>query len=167
MPVTFYGKWSLLVTGKNAAFQERLRISGSAGSDGIVAGAVGQGVAAIDGGAWDADMEWSSDGVNWFPSRVHRIPGVTAADGLIVTLRADDNTPELGDGDFNDLVVELVYLNREVNPLGPGAPPYSYTVPPDSFWPQRPGRGVRGGCGCRRECNCRPAKPARRGCGCR
>ena len=163
MPVTFYGKWSLNVVAKNAAFQERVRIAGSAGSDGVVAGIAGQGIAAIDGSAWEAIMEWSSDGTNWFPSRVHRIPGVTATEGLIVTLYADDNTEALGDGDFNDLIVQFVYLNPVVNPVG-GTPPFSYTMPQSSFWPPRVHPRPR--CECECVCTCRSAKPRRRGCGC-
>lgn len=166
MPVTFYGSWSLVVIGKNAAFEERVRIAGSTGSDGPVAGVVGQSVAEIDGASWQADMEWSSDGgANWYPSRVHRIPGVTSADGLIVTLYADDNTPEKGDGDFNDLIVQFVYLNRQVNPVGT-VPPYSYTLPPSSFWPGRGGNRGSGRCRCECVCTCRPKKRPKRPCSC-
>lgn len=162
MPITFYGKWSLLVIAKNAAFDERVSIAGSAGSDGPVAGVAGQTVAAIDGTAWQADMEWSSDGgASWYPSRIRRIPGVTAADGLIVTLYADDNTPDQGDGDFNDLIVQFIYLNRQVNPVGPGVPPYSFTLPQTSFWPQRGGGGKPSPCGCECICTCRPRRPKR------
>jgi hypothetical protein len=155
--VTFYGKWSLTVIGVHAAFQERVRIAGSEGSDGPVAGVVGDTIAAINGTVWEAFMEWSSDGgANWFPSRIHRTPGVTPADGLIVTLNADDNTPALGDGDFNDLIVQFTYLNREINPVGP--PPYSFTLPPSSFRPQPPGTRCR----CECICTCRPTKRSKR-----
>jgi hypothetical protein len=157
--VTFYGKWSLVVLAKNAVFQERVRIAGSLASDGPIAGVAGTSVAAIDGNAWQAFMEWSSDGgATWHPSRIHRLPGVTPTAGLIVTLNADDNTPALGDGDFNDLIVQLTYLNRQVNPLGPSLPPYSFTLPPGAFRPRPPG-GVHGGDrGCECTCTCRPAK---------
>jgi hypothetical protein len=129
-----------------------------------VAGVVGESVAAIDGSVWDAYMEWSSDGgANWFPSRIHRTPGVTPANGLIVTLNADDNTPTLGDGDFNDLIVQFTYLNRQVNPIGPAQPPYSFTLPPTSFWPPRPGNGDSGSCCCEWDCTrCRAKRSKRR-----
>jgi len=163
MSVTFYGKWSLKVIAKNADFGERVRIAGSAASDGIVAGIAGQSVAAIDGSAWQADMQWSSDGANWFPSRIRRIPTVTTAEGLIVTLFADDNTPEIGDGDFNDLIVQFTYLNRDVNPSAPAAPPYSFTVPPGSVRPQRPPHEP-GHCNC--VCTCCRGTRTKRGCSC-
>jgi hypothetical protein len=40
MPVTFYGKWSLDVIGNVGDFDQRVRIVGSAASDGSVSGAV-------------------------------------------------------------------------------------------------------------------------------
>lgn len=163
MPVAFYGKWSLVIVSKDADFQERVRIVGSSGSDGVINGVAGQGVASIDGASWQAFMEWSSDGgTNWFPSRMRRTPSVTAADGLIVTLGADDNTQELGDGDFNDLVAQFVYLNREINPVGPGPSSYSFTAPATSFWPARP--GGKPVCSCQCVCTCQKAKPRKGRC---
>jgi hypothetical protein len=167
MSVTFYGDWSLVIVSKNAAFDERVRIAGSAGSDGVVNGVTGQAVASIDGTSWQAFMEWSSDGgANWYPSRIRRIPSVTSADGLIVTLYADDNTPDKGDGDYNDLIAQFVCLNRKVNPLGPGVSPYSFTVPKGSFWPPRGSGKLPGSCGCECVCTCRKPKARKRRCNC-
>jgi hypothetical protein len=154
--VFFYGSWSLLVLSKEASFEERASISGSAASDGIVAGVEGDAIANIDGDAWTVELEWSSDGgASWHPSRIRRTPQVVAGKGLVVTLGADDNTPELGDGDFNDLVLEFVYLNAVVNPPGVGARPYEFTAPAEWFWPKRPSpaeKGGDGGCCC--SCRC-------------
>ncbi len=162
--VAFYGKWSLIVTGLNASFAERVRIAGSLASDGAVAGKVGTTVAAIDGSSWQAFMEWSSDGgATWHPSRIHRNPGVNPTDGFIINLNADDNTPALGDGDFNDLVVQFKYLNPEINPPAPVPPPYGFTVPPASFRPPPPGGGLGlPRCSCECVCTCRPAKRLKR-----
>jgi hypothetical protein len=157
--VTFYGKWSLTVISKSASFQERVRISGSLASDGPVAGIAGQQVAAIDGASWDAYMEWSSDnGVTWYPSRIHRLPGVTPQNGFVVQLRADDNFPNLADNDFNDLVVQFIYLNPQVNPAPDYPPPFSFTLPAGSFYPQSPAPKEPEHCCCccgKRRCTCR------------
>ena len=66
--------------------------------------------------------------------------------------------PGGSDGDFDDLVVRFVYLNKDVNP--PGAEPYPFTLPGDAFRPRLPARNPT--CGCVRACTC--AK-ARRCCG--
>ncbi len=192
--VTFYGKWSLTVVGKSSSLEERVRIAGSLGSDGTVAGVVGNSVAEIDGSAWQAYMESSSDGgVTWYPSLIHRNPSVIPAEGLVVTLNADDSTPVLANPvlasglptnpssvavkagtdlfvccdseildvglttpDFNDLVVQFVYLNPQVNP--PWSPPYGYTLPPSSFRPPRPCLNPPG-CNCPCCCQARAKKP--------
>jgi hypothetical protein len=167
MSVTFYGEWSLVIVSKNAAFEERVRIAGSAGSDGVVNGVAGQGIPDIKGSSWQAFMEWSSDGgANWYPSRIKRIPSVTSAEGLIITLFADDNFPGQGDGDYNDLIAQFVYLNRNVNPLGPGPSPYNFTLPKSSFWPPL-GPGPRpDACECECICTCRKPKRPKRRCRC-
>lgn len=165
MSITFYGSWSLTVVSKEAAFEERATIAGSLASDGVVAGVPGVSVAEIEGEEWTVEMEWSSDGgVNWYPSRIRRAPAVVPGSGLVVTLRADDNTPQLGDGDFNDLVIALTYLNQEVNPPGPQKPPYEFTMGKEAFLPKRPRAGREAcGCGCHsRSCGCHS-----RPCGCR
>lgn len=151
MAVSFYGSWSLVVLTKEAAFEERARITGSNGSDGFIAGVPGD-ESHVDGEAWQVEMEWSSDGgASWHPSRVRRVPSIVPGKGLVLMLRADDNTEQLGDGDFNDLVLECLYLNEVVNPPGVGAKPYELTTPEDSLWPKRPSppkETCPGGCCC-------------------
>jgi hypothetical protein len=171
MPNTFYGKWSLKVSavndkvvGVSGTVQERIRIAGSQGSDGPIAGVVGNGIAAIDGTAWEVYMEWSNDGgATWSSNLVQRTPSVTPSDGLIVTLYAwqdlllgpvPGTTPPEG---FN-LVAQFVYLNRQVNPLGPNQPVHSFTLPASSFRPQRPAQGDSGRCCCECICTCHQAK---------
>jgi hypothetical protein len=162
--VPFYGKWSLSVIGKNAEFQQRVVIEGSLASDGVIGGVVGQHVAAIDGKQWWAFVESSSDGASWTASRLLRVPGVLSPEGLIVTLFSDDVVPGGSDGDFDDLIVQLVYLDPEVNP--PGPPPYSFTLPPSAFRPSLPTRGTGCGCRCAPICSCRAKRPARKRGGC-
>ena len=136
MPVTFYGKWSLEVVGNVGEFQQRLRIVGSAASDGVVGGAVGTQVAAIDGASWNVFMERSADGgATWLANLVQGIPTVTPADGLTIMLYGDDSLvpPQL-----SDVTAKFVYLNPQVNPPSPVQPPLGYTVPPGQFWPAPP-----------------------------
>jgi hypothetical protein len=151
MPVIFYGQWSLDVIGNVGEFQQRLRIAGSIASDGTVAGTVGTQLAAIDGAGWNVFMERSADGgATWLPNLVQRLPSVTPTDGLIVTLYGDDSVVAPQD---SDVTVQLVYLNRQVNPTGPTPPPYSYTLPPGQFWPMPPPRTCP--CCCKCPCSCR------------
>ena len=131
MAETFYGPWSLLVTAQEGDYKQRFTISRSDNSDGSFAGTVGAAVARIDGAQWSINLEWSSDnGVTWHDSAIRRMDEVTAADGLVVTLGADDNLPQLRDNDFNDLVVFLKCLDPDVNPPPP-ASIYDFTIPPD------------------------------------
>ncbi len=156
MSITFYGPWSLTVLSTSAVDLERAIIAGSAASDGTLAGVAGFSIPRIDGAAWTMDMQWSSDGgATWAPSRIRRLPASTPVDGLIITLGADDGPPGQGDGDFNDLVIRLVYLDPVINPPTVGTPPFSFTVPPGWIWPPMP--PVRGGAGSGKCCCCQPA----------
>ncbi len=169
MPSTFYGKWSLLVTGNNAPeFQQRVRIAGSLASDGPVPGMVGQQVAVIDGMSWDAYLEWSSDGgASWSQSKIARTPGVTPQYGLAVTLSADifSAVLPLGGGRHGNMTVNIPdaldvqfgYLNPEVNPQGAYPPPFSFTLPSGSFYPQAPPLNQPAPCCCcgSLRCSCR------------
>ena len=145
MPITFYGSWSLTIVSAihQVGAWVRVRIQGSTDADGIVDGAPGQGLAKIDGPTWNLFVEFSRDeGATWHENTVHRQPSVTTADGLIVDVTADV--------DNNDVIfadAQLVYLNRTVNPVGSGKPPFGFTVP--SYWPQRStGGGGSGRCNC-------------------
>jgi hypothetical protein len=135
MAITFFGPWSLRVLSKDAAFEERVTIRGSQNSDGSFPGIPGTTIAAIQGAEWTVEMEWSSDGgVTWNPSAIRRTDEVTQADGLVVTLGADDNVPERRDSDFNDLVVFLKCLDPKVNPP-PNPDWYDFTLPVDAVRP--------------------------------
>jgi hypothetical protein len=155
MPITFYGSWSLTVV---SAIHEkgalvRVRIQGSTATDGIVNGIPGQGLAEIDGPMWNLFVEFSRDaGVTWNENTLHRQPSVTVDQGLIVDVFADvDNNGVI----FAD--VQLVYLNRTINPVGSGKPPFGFTVP--IYWPPRSSGGAPpGDCGC---CRCSGARRRR------
>jgi hypothetical protein len=161
MPATFYGQWSLEVVGNVDEFMQRVRIVGSIASDGIVAGAVGMQVAAIDGDGWNVFLERSSDnGATWQTNLIQRVPSVTFPDGLIVTLFGDDDIVLPQDSDVS---VKFVYLNQQVNPPRPFQPPVPFTLPPSQFRPPLPPRVCP--CCCQCPCGCHhPKKPKRRRC---
>jgi hypothetical protein len=131
MAETFFGPWSLRVVSKDASFEERVTIQGSQNSNGSFPGTPGTTIAEIRGAEWTLEMEWSSDGgATWHPSDIRRTHEVTQADGLVVTLGADDNQPALRDHDFNDLVISLKYLDKRVNPP-PNPSWYDFTIYPE------------------------------------
>lgn len=131
MAAIFYGNWSLRILTKMADFDQRVVIVGSANSDGPVGGIPGHFIEEIKGERWSAELEWSSDGgATWQPSVVRRTMLVTASEGLIVLLAADDNTEGNRDQDFDDLVVQFTYLDPAANPKTPTAP-FDFTVPPE------------------------------------
>jgi hypothetical protein len=151
MPTIFYGKWSLNVTGNVGEFGQRVRIQGSLNADGNLAAPIGAQIAEIDGAAWEVYLERSGDGgATWQENLVQRIPTVTPQNGLTVTLYGDDSVvpPQA-----SDVTVQFVYLNPQVNPP-PVPPPFNFTLPPGSFWPQRPPPLCE--CCCKAPCCCNP-----------
>jgi hypothetical protein len=163
MPFTFYGSWAPMILSTGVLYLERVRIAGSQGSDGLLTGPVGTTLAAIDGDAWQIFLEYSMDGgASWLPSPTIRTPYVTPVDGLGVDLSAFyDATKNLVEG----AIVHFVYLNRQINPLGPTVPPFGFTLPPGSFRPPRPVPRASDCCSCcgERRCWCqRRRAPGRR-----
>ena len=111
MAENFDGAWRLRVVAKNAGFDQRFRVSGSAGSDGSYPGVVG---AAVDvrGDGWSVELEWNDGaGSGWQPSGVLRSEGNLSPLVRQVTLAGDDSPPGQRDGDFDDLVVRAESLD--------------------------------------------------------
>jgi hypothetical protein len=134
---TFFGNWSLDVTSNDQAFSQRVQIQNSANADGVLAAYVGAQIASIDGSEWQILLERSSDGgATWQHNQILRTIAVTPQNGLTVTLYGDDSDSLVPGVDTN-VIVELVYLNQQINPH-PAVPPYNFTLPSGSFWPQRP-----------------------------
>jgi hypothetical protein len=154
MPTTFYGNWSLDVTGNVGEFDQRVRIVGSLNADGILAAPLGAQIPEIDGSAWQVFLERSGDGgATWQENVVQRVPTVTPQNGLTVTLYGDDAVVLPQD---SDVAIQFVYLNQQVNPP-PVPPPFNFTLPPGSFWPQRPPPLCE--CCCKAPCCCHPRMP--------
>src|SRR5438045_649418 len=114
---TFYGPWSLEMVSSRAGYLQRVTIAGSDNTDGSFDYQQGWALPNILGEMWSIKMEWSSDGgSSWGESRVQRSNQITDADGLVSTLSADDGPIATADGDFDDLVITLKYLDQASNP---------------------------------------------------
>src|SRR5262249_4018256 len=129
MSETLYGTWSIRVLSKDADFDERFTIAGSAASDGSYPGTPGTAVT-VSGTRGVLTMEWNDRaGSGWQPSATRRSAAFTVEGGLVLTLGADDNTPAARDFDYNDMVLECRYLDPALNPLTPAVNPYDFSVP--------------------------------------
>ena len=132
MSETFYGDWSIVVTQKDAAFSERLVISGSDASDGAYPGLVGVGLANVQGERWTLALQWNDNaGSGWQQSGIRRKARYTQTEGFVVSLGADDNVASAQDFDFNDLVVELRYNEPRLNPQPPVQNSFDFTITKD------------------------------------
>lgn len=134
----FFGQWSITVTQKNAAFNQRFQIIGSTGSDGIYGGVVGFSLPSVAGESWQLIMEWN-DGVSavWQPSGVRRNISYELNRGLVIVLGADDNVEGHRDGDFDDLVLTCRNLEADLNPFPSAANPYDFSFPEKFLTPKK------------------------------
>ena len=100
------GKWQVRVTGKHAAFHQRIAVVGRVLSGGGTheANQRGQGVDVKASVPWGLRVD-HNDGKRWAPS-LHRLTGR----GDVYVLRTEDWV----DGDFNDLVLSLKKLKEPV-----------------------------------------------------
>lgn len=128
MALTFFGPWQIEVLSRHAAFSERFVIGGIVGSDGAYPIDITTKSLKADGTRWTIELEWNNNaGSGWLLSDVRKIASTTLAEGLAVILGADDDFPNLRDGDFNDAVVRLRNLDPVLNPWLPfhGHPAFS------------------------------------------
>lgn len=145
MGETFFGPWSVVVASKDADFDERLVISGSDTSDGAYTALPGTGPGTVRGTRWSIELEWNDNvGSGWQPSDVRRSARFTVGEGLVVDLGADDNFPNVRDGDYNDVVVTCRSENPEHTPLHPVMNPYDFSLPKEVFERFRETQGKEG-----------------------
>lgn len=134
MGETLYGDWSVIVASTSAVFDERFVIAGSASSDRDYPGVPGTGPGPVSGAAWTITAQWNDNqGSGWRPSVMRRSATYTVANGLEITLRADDNYDNLRDGDFNDLVIVCLSLDPSLALPQPTTNPYDFTVSKEVF----------------------------------
>jgi hypothetical protein len=132
MTESFYGPWSVTVLSKEAFFDQRFIVTGSANADGIYPGVPGTGPGPVTGTVWTIACEWNDNaGSGWQPSGVKRFARYTVAEGLVVELGADDNVEAARDYDYNDMVLACISQDPDLTPLHPVPPFYDFTVPQD------------------------------------
>lgn len=103
--INFSGRWRARVVGKNAGFEQRVRIIGAASGSGVYPGVVGT-TFEVEGPAWHADLQWNNGaGSGWQSSAVVKTVAMTSPLVVVHILRGDDNFPAQRDGDFDDLEV--------------------------------------------------------------
>jgi hypothetical protein len=125
----FYGHWIVEVVARDAAFDQRILITGNSGSNGTYSGTVGTAFH-VSGSKWALSCEWNDNaGSGWLPSDLKETSAVYLDNkGFIVTIGVDDNLIQSRDGDFNDVVVALRYLDPIVDAINPILPPYDFTI---------------------------------------
>ena len=135
MAMESYGKWQITVIGRDAAFEQRFQISGTLSGDGVYDGVPGNAVLADGDGFWMLDFQWNDNAGSGWQQSDARMVGIEATlqRGLIKFIGIDDNLPEFRDGDYNDLVVECLYLDPlSTNSTLQSPPDFSYTpIGPD------------------------------------
>lgn len=120
MALSFSGPWRIEVASKDAAYGQRYVIAGSSGSDGAYVADVTTPPLLVDGATWTISLEWNNNaGSGWLPSDVRKSATNTLAEGLVVTLGADDNYAWYRDGDYNDVVLRLHNQDQTLNPWVP------------------------------------------------
>lgn len=123
--MTFRGRWRVTVTGREAAWDQRVRITGSANADGTHPGVVGTSFEVEGEQPWKVTIE-HNDGSGWAESLIRPVSGIFGID-IFVTLYSEDMVDQ-PDGDYNDLVVEV----RKVGPIIE-VPIRPYAVRTDNF----------------------------------
>lgn len=142
-PAIFHGKSTLTVQSVAPGEQlQRLRVANSTSHDGTYPAQPGETIAEIDGEEWGIALEHGDPGETeeYMPVQIQRTPGVLPGKGLVVTLATNNQVVGAppSAAPFSDVVVQLVYLNPEVNPSGLETPPYEFTLPNSGFWPKKP-----------------------------
>jgi hypothetical protein len=111
MAITINGDWKVRVTTKNAGWEQRFLVAGSAASDGIYPGVVGTQIEA-GGASWTMQVQARNGSGPWLDSGMQIGPEVPWG----VSTRRVIGTNDQGgsDQDFDDLVLEL---RKKVDPI--------------------------------------------------
>ena len=121
----FRGRWRVTVTGREAAWDQRVYIRGSANADGPHAGIVGSSFEVDGEQPWELSIE-HNDGSGWEESSIRTKSGMGGANP-VVTFQSEDMVHD-PDEDYNDLVVEV----KKVGPMI-DVPIRPYAVRTDNF----------------------------------
>ena len=85
MAETFRGRWRIVVTGKEAGFDQRFTISGSDTSDGSHPGTVGYSVIVDGRRGWQIQIQ-HNDGTGWADSLIRRTNRIVSGTSLRWTI---------------------------------------------------------------------------------
>lgn len=109
------GNWRLTVAGKDAQYQQRFIITGSANADGTYPGIVGSNsidVRGIGPKPWILTIE-HNDGSGWAKSELRTQPPVSTGSQVTVVIESEDK-PGTDSEDFTDLVLRAEAKDEEL-----------------------------------------------------
>ncbi len=124
--ITLRGKWQITVTEREAAWDQRVVIHGSANADGAHPGIVGTSFEADGDSPWSLTIE-HNDGSGWAESLTDRTMIAVSGTDIHFAVLSEDIVTQPG-GDYNDLVLEV----RKVGPIIE-IPIRPYAVRTDTF----------------------------------
>ncbi|OCK90696.1 uncharacterized protein K441DRAFT_666016 [Cenococcum geophilum 1.58] len=121
--ITFTGDWRITVTGRNAAWAQRVVASGSAAGTKILAGYVGTTMDVYGNGQadWTLSIDHNDGTHGWQPSFIRGLSTISTSPFLSWTVESEDKTEPGGDRDFDDLVIRLDKLGM----VGQSVPPFA------------------------------------------
>ncbi len=103
--LSLLSRCQLTVIERNADFDQRFTISGSANADGIYPGIVGTNIDVVDQGQqpWTLTIQ-HNDGSGWADSELRQTPSMKSGSQITFNIESED-LPGSGSPDFNDLVL--------------------------------------------------------------
>jgi hypothetical protein len=121
------GRWRVTAVQRQAAFDQRFVIAGSANADGIYPGVVGTSVVVAGNGQqpWALTIQHNA-GSGWANSELRETPRVTTGSQITLDIQSED-LPGQPNPDFNDLVVRVDKVDAIEVPFRP------YAVRPDTL----------------------------------
>lgn len=103
MAITMQGSWSVQVTKKNAAFQQRFIIQGSSNADGVYEGKVTTPVVNVIGNQWSITVEHKpTKSSSWLQSAERITTPTSSGSQIAFNIRSNDTGTDL---DYDDLVL--------------------------------------------------------------
>jgi hypothetical protein len=144
--LSIVGDWRVVVQSKNAGWSQRIRMTGTAAGELVLAGVPGYAldVYGRDQVPWELHIE-HDDGGGWQPSWVREVASSISAGHITRTIDSEDVTSPTSDRDFNDLVIRLEKLGMVAQASRPFAVHPTTLLPmPDGIFEASLGRYFMG-----------------------
>lgn len=145
MAITFYGDWFVRCDRINGDFSQRFVIRGSDSSDAeyeFPPESPGYQISRVSGEEWSIEMQWNNNaGSDWQPSDIRRSPSYTVLEGFVIRLEADDNTADVRDFDYDDMILICMSLDRTINPKPPSDYPFDFTISKEMLTEKKSDKG--------------------------